>query len=154
VEARGLETERIRCGFHKMRKVPDKTPQEVQPLLKPYLEAIRDAPDVERGRPLLEEVVRRWFGGRYSSAIRSLHEELEASVPHHLVLPAAHREHVGTTNPVERNFEKKRRLHKVLPRFRSKRERLKLVLAVVGGPANAGGKCSSATTSIGSDSGQ
>jgi hypothetical protein len=55
---------------------------------------------------------------------------------------------------VERNFEKKRRLHKVLLRFPSDREYLKLVFAVLGGPANAGGGWSSARTSRGSDSGQ
>ena len=83
----------------------------------------------------------------------SLQEDLEASLPH-LLLPAAHLEHVGTTNMVERNFEKKRRLHKVLPRFPSDREYLKLVFTVLGGPANAAGGCSSARTSRGSDSGQ
>jgi transposase-like protein len=137
-----------RCGMCCTR-----TPQEVQPLLKPYLEAIRDAPDVERVRRLVGEVVKRWLGCGCPSAMRSLHEDLEASLPH-LVLPAAHLEHVGTTNMVERNFEKKRRLHKVLLRFPSDREYLKLVFAVLGGPANAGGGWSSARTSRGSDSGQ
>jgi putative transposase len=153
VEAKWLEAERIGCRFHKMRNMLDKAPQEVRPLLKPYLEAIRDAPDVERVRRLVVEVVKRWFGRGCPSAMRSLHEDLEASLPH-LVLPAAHLEHVGTTNMVERNFEKKRRLHKVLLRFPSDREYLKLVFAVLGGPANAGGGWSPARTSRGSDSGQ
>lgn len=43
-----------RCGMCCTR-----TPQEVQPLLKPYLEAIRDAPDVERVGRLVGEVVKR-----------------------------------------------------------------------------------------------
>jgi transposase-like protein len=112
-----------------MRDVLDKVPQEVRPLLKPYLEAIRDAPDVERGRRLVAEVVER-FGWQYLSAMRSLQEDLEASLAH-LHLPAAHRKHVRTTNLVERSFEEERRRAKVLPRFRSERECLKLVFAVL-----------------------
>ncbi|HCJ10112.1 MAG TPA: IS256 family transposase, partial [Clostridiales bacterium] len=44
------EAERIPCWVHKMGNVLDKVPEEVQPLLKPYLEAVRGAPDIETGR--------------------------------------------------------------------------------------------------------
>ncbi len=123
------EAERIRCWVHKMRNVLDKVPQEVRPLLKPCLEAIRDAPDIERGRRLVAEVVER-FGREYPSAMGSLQEDLEASLAH-LRLPAAHRRHVRTTNLVERSFEEERRRARVLPCCRSERECLKLVLAVL-----------------------
>ncbi|MER3456123.1 MAG: hypothetical protein C4304_04415 [candidate division GAL15 bacterium] len=122
------EAERIRCWMHKMRNVLDRGPEEARPVLKPYLEAIRDAPDVERGRRLVAEVVER-FGREYPSAMRSLVEDLEASLAH-LRLPAAHRKHIRTTNLVERSFEERRRA-KVIPRFRSERECLKLVFAVL-----------------------
>ena len=129
VEAIWPEAERIRCWVHKMRNVLDKVPEEARPVLKPYLEAIRDAPDIERGRRLVAEVVER-FGREYPSAMRSLQEDLEASLAH-LRLPAAHRKHVRTTNLVERSFEEERRRAKVIPRFRSERECLKLVFAVL-----------------------
>lgn len=129
VEAMWPEAERIRCWVHKMRNVPDKVPEEARPVLKLYLEAIRDAPDIERGRRLVAEVVER-FGREYPSAMRSLQEDLEASLAH-LRLPAAHRKHVRTTNLVERSFEEERRRAKVIPRFRSERECLKLVFAVL-----------------------
>jgi len=129
VEAIWPEAERIRCWVHKMRNVLDKVPEAVRPILKPYLEAIRDAPDIERGRRLVAEVVER-FGREYPSAMRSLQEDLEASLAH-LRLPAAHRKHIRTTNRVERSFEEERRRAKVLPRFRSERECLKLVFAVL-----------------------
>lgn len=107
-----------------MRNVLDKVPEEVRPVLKPYLEAIRDAPDIEA------EGVER-FGREYPSAMRSLVEGLEASLAH-LRLPAAHRKHVRTANLVERSFEEERRRAKGLLRFRSERECLKLVFAVLG----------------------
>lgn len=123
VEAMWPEAERIRCWVHKMRNVLDKVPEEARPVLKPYLEAIRDAPDdIERGRRLVAEVVER-FGREYPSAMRSLQEDLEASLAH-LRLPAAHRKHVRTTNLVERSFEEERWRAKVIPRFRSERELL------------------------------
>jgi len=82
-----------------------------------------------RGRRLVAEVVAR-FEQEYPSAMRSLQEDLEANLAQ-LRLPAAHRKHVRTTNLVERSFEEERRWAKVLPRFRSERECLKLVFAVL-----------------------
>jgi len=129
VEAMWPEAERIRCWVHKLRNVLDKVPEGARPMLKPYLEAIRDAPDIERGRHGVAEVVAR-FAGEYPSAMRSLREGLEASLAH-LRLPAAHRKHVRTTNLVERSFEEERRRSKVIPRFRREKECLKLVFAVL-----------------------
>ncbi len=66
----------------------------------------------------------------YPSAARCLREDLDASLAQ-LKLPAAHRWSVCTTNLVERSFEEERRRSKVLPRFRSERECLKLVFGVL-----------------------
>jgi len=52
VEAIWPEVERIRCWVHKMRNVLDKVPEGERAVLKPYLEAVRDAPDYETGRRL------------------------------------------------------------------------------------------------------
>jgi transposase-like protein len=123
------EAQRIRCWVHKMRNVLDKVPEEVRPLLKPYLEAVRDAPDIETGRRLAEEVVAR-FGDAYPSAMRSFQEDLEASLAH-LEVPAVHRKHIRTTNLIERSFEEERRRAKVIPRFRTEKECLKLVFATL-----------------------
>jgi len=114
--------------FH-IRNVLDKVPEEVRPLLKPYLEAVRDAPDIETGRRLAQEVVAR-FGDAYPSAMRSFEEDLEASLAH-IELPAVHRKHVRTTNLIERGFEEERRRAKVIPRFRTEKECLKLVFATL-----------------------
>ncbi|MCL6581909.1 MAG: IS256 family transposase [Firmicutes bacterium] len=127
VEAIWPEAERIRCWAHKMRNVLDKVPEEVRPILKPYLEAVRDAPDYETGRRVAGEVVSR-FGGSYPSAMRSFTEDLQASLAH-LKLPVVHRRHIRTTNLVERSFEEERRRAKVIPRFRGEKECLKLVFA-------------------------
>jgi transposase-like protein len=129
VEAIWPEAARIRCWVHKMRNVLDKVPEEVRPLLKPYLEAVRDAPDIETGRRLAEEIVAR-FGDAYPSAMRSFQEDLEASLAH-LELPAVHPRHIRTTNLIERSFGEERRRAKVIPRFRTEKECLKLVFATL-----------------------
>jgi transposase-like protein len=129
VEAIWPEAERIRCWAHKMRNVLDKVPEEIRPILRPYLEAIRDAPDHEAGRRPAEETVAR-FERAYPSAMRSFEDDLEASLAH-LELPAVHRKHIRTTNLIERSFEEERRRAKVIPRFRTEKECLKLVFATL-----------------------
>jgi len=49
----------------------------------------------------------------------------------HLELPAVHRKHARTTNLIERGFEEERRRAKVIPRFRTEKESLKLVFAAL-----------------------
>ncbi|MFQ5933902.1 MAG: IS256 family transposase [Dehalococcoidia bacterium] len=129
VEAIWPEADRIRCWVHKMQNVLAKVPDEVRPVLKSYLESVRDAPDYDMGRELAEQLVRR-FEASYPSAMRSFAEDLEASLAH-LKLPPVHRKSVRTTNLVERSFEEERRRAKVIPRFRSEKECLKLVFGVL-----------------------
>lgn len=129
VETMWPEAERIRCWVHKMRNVLDKVPPAEQGDLKPYLQAVRDAPDYATGKWLADELIER-FERSYPSAMRSFAEDLDASLAH-LKLPAVHRKAVRTTNLVERSFEEERRRAKVLPRFRGEKECLKLVYAVL-----------------------
>jgi transposase-like protein len=129
VEAIWPEAERIRCWAHKMRNVLDKVPDETRSMLKPYLEAIRDAPDHLTGQRHAQWVLTE-FAGSYPSAMRSLADDLPASLAH-LKLPPVHRRHVRTTNLVERAFEEERRRAKVIPRFRGEKECLKLVFGTL-----------------------
>jgi len=129
MEAMWPEAERIRCWVHKMRNVLDKVPEEARAVLKPYLEAVRDAPDYETGKAMARVVIER-FGDEYPSAMRSFEDDLDASLAH-LKLPHVHRRSVRTTNLVERSFEEERRRAKVLPRFRTEKECLKLVYATL-----------------------
>ena len=97
--------------------------------LKPYLEAIRDAPDHPTGQRHAQWVLAE-FAGSYPSAMRSLADDLPASLAH-LKLPPVHRRHVRTTNLIERAFEEERRRAKVIPRFRGEKECLKLVFGTL-----------------------
>ncbi len=90
VEAGWPEAERIRCFLHKMRNVLDKVPEDVRPLLKPWLEAVRDAADYESGKQLALSVIEK-FSPSYPSAMKSLSEDLQASLAH-LKLPSAPKE--------------------------------------------------------------
>jgi len=123
------EAERIRCWVHKMRNILDKVPEEVRPELKAHLVAIRDAADYKQGERLTEEVMEK-YGKTYPSAMQCLRDDLAASLAH-LKLPVLHRRSIRTTNLVERSFEEERRRAKVLPRFRTEKECLKLVFAVL-----------------------
>ena len=62
--------------------------------------------------------------------MQCLRDDLAASLSH-LKLPVLHRRSIRTTNLVERSFEEERRRAKVLPRFRTEKECLKLVFAVL-----------------------
>ena len=127
VEAIWPEAERIRCWVHKMRTVLDKVPDEAREEVKTFLQPVRDAPDYETGRQLAHVTIKR-FTGDYPSAMRSLQDDLAASLTH-LKLPPVHRKNVRTTNLIERSFEEERRRAKVVPRFRGEKECLKLVFA-------------------------
>jgi len=98
VEAMWPKAERIRCWVHEMRNVLDRVPEEGRAVLKPYLEAVRDAPDYETGKAMARVVIER-FRDEYPSAVPS--------------------------------FEEERRRAKVLPRFRTEKECLKLVYATL-----------------------
>jgi putative transposase len=127
IEAMWPEAERIRCWVHKMKNILEKVPEEMHEQMKDLLRDVRDAPDHETGckraRALIEKL-----GRQYPSAMACLEEDLEASL-NHLKLPATHRRTVRTTNLCERSFVEQRRRAKVLPRFRSEAECLKLVFA-------------------------
>ncbi len=62
--------------------------------------------------------------------MRAFEEDLEASLAH-LKLPPVHRKHVRTTSLIERSLEEERRRAKVIPRFRTEKECLKLVFATL-----------------------
>jgi transposase-like protein len=64
------------------------------------------------------------------SAAACFENDLEASL-NHLKLPTLHQKSIRSTNLVERGFEEERRRSKVIPKFRSEKECLKLVFATL-----------------------
>lgn len=120
---------RIRCWAHKMRNVLDKVPEDIRNELKAHLQAIRDAPNLQEGRRIGEEVL-AIYSRRYPAAMRSLADDFEAGLAH-LVVPAAHRKFVRTTNLIERSFVEERRRTKVIPYFRTEKSCTKLVYATL-----------------------
>jgi transposase-like protein len=129
VEAMWPEAERIRCWVHKMRNVLDKVPDDQREAVKRLLFDVRDAPDHPTGRARAEAFVEQ-YGSRLPSAVACFADDLEASL-NHLKLPSLHHKSIRTTNLVERGFEEERRRSKVIPKFRTEKECLKLVFAVL-----------------------
>jgi len=129
VEAMWPKSLRIRCWAHKARNVLDKVPEAARAEIKAYLGAIREAPTPEAGKKAAEEMIQR-YQKQYPSAMKSLADDLEASL-NHLEVPVAHRKFVRTTNLIERSFEEERRRTKTIPRFFDEHSALKLVFATL-----------------------
>jgi transposase-like protein len=129
VEAMWPEAERIRCWVHKMRNVLDKVPDEQRETVKRLLFDVRDAPDHETGRRRAEAFIEQ-YRTKLPSAVACFGQDLEASL-NHLKLPSLHHKSIRTTNLVERGFEEERRRSKVIPKFRTEKECLKLVFATL-----------------------
>ena len=112
-----------------MSNILGKVPEHAKDTVKSYLTAVRDAPDYERGVERARDAL-TVLERDYPTAARSLRDDLEASLAH-LKLPVAHRKSIRTTNALERSFGEERRRSKVVPKFRSEKECLKLVFSVL-----------------------
>jgi putative transposase len=120
---------RIRCWMHKMQNVLGKLPEAARAEVKTQLQAVRDAPTLEEGRAKAAQVI-EMYEREYPAAMRSLADDLEASLAH-LRVPPEHRKFVRTTNLIERACEEQRRRTKVIPRFFDERSCLKLAFAAL-----------------------
>ena len=129
IEAMWPEAERIRCWFHKMKNILDKVPDDQRETIKRLLYDVRDAPDHETGAKRAQSFIEE-YRGKLPSAAACLENDLEASL-NHLKLPTLHHKSIRTTNLVERGFEEERRRSKVIPKFRTEKECLKLVFATL-----------------------
>jgi len=129
VEAMWPEAERVRCWFHKMANVLDKVPDADREQVKRLLLDVRDAPDHATGERRARDLIEQ-YRSKLPSAVACFEDDLAASLAH-LKLPALHHKSIRTTNLVERGFEEERRRSKVIPRFRTERECLKLVFATL-----------------------
>jgi transposase-like protein len=129
IEAMWPEAERIRCWFHKMANILDKVPDEQRETIKRLLMDVRDAPDHATGQARAAAFIEQ-YRSQMPSAVACFQDDLEASLAH-LKLPTLHHKSIRTTNLVERGFEEERRRSKVIPRFRSEKECLKLVFATL-----------------------
>jgi transposase-like protein len=129
IEAMWPEAERIRCWVHKMRNVLDEVPDALREEVRRLLYDVRDAPDHDTGRKRAAEFIEQ-YRAKLPSAVACFEEDLAASL-NHLKLPALHQKSIRTTNLVERGFEEERRRSKVIPKFRTEKECLKLVFATL-----------------------
>lgn len=120
---------RIRCWYHKMSNLRSKLPpQEAEEVLA-HARAVRDAATYEAGEAAAARLIKD-FAEIYPAAVKSLSEDLEASLAH-LKLPVRHRINVRTTNLLERSFVEERRRTKVIPRLMEEKSAMKLVFATL-----------------------
>jgi len=112
-----------------MANILDKVPDAQRETIKRLLLDIRDAPDHETGQTRAAGFVEQ-YRSQLPSAVACFEDDLEASL-NHLKLPTLHQKSIRSTNLVERGFEEERRRSKVIPKFRSEKECLKLVFATL-----------------------
>jgi transposase-like protein len=129
IEGMWPEAERIRCWFHKMKNILDKVPDDLRETVKRLLFDVRDAPDHPTGRARAKAFIDE-YRSKLPSAVACFENDLDASL-NHLKLPTLHHKSIRTTNLVERGFEEERRRSKVIPKFRTEKECLKLVFATL-----------------------
>ncbi len=129
IEGMWPEAERIRCWVHKMKNVLDKVPDDQREAVKRLLFDVRDAPDHATGEARAAAFVEQ-YRDKLPSAVACFADDLAASL-NHLKLPTLHHKSIRTTNLVERGFEEERRRSKVIPKFRTEKECLKLVFATL-----------------------
>jgi len=130
IETTWPSAERIRCWVHKMKNVLEKVPEDQHEEIKRLLFDVRDAPNHAMGEQRAEALIGELKARGLHQAAACLEDDLAASLAH-LKLPQRHRKTVRTTNLCERSFVEQRRRAKVLPRFRSEKECLKLVYATL-----------------------
>ena len=112
-----------------MRNFKSKRPDHLGPEVKAHLTAIRDAPTREAGEAAGGDVLTR-FGKDCPGLCTALSEDVEALL-NYLRVPWRHREHVRTTNLIERSLVEVRRRTKTIPRFFKEKSCLKLVYATL-----------------------
>ena len=101
-----------RCQTHFSRNILDKTPKKQQPVLKPYLQSIYQARDIDEARRLLSETLKA-FEVLAPKAMETLEEGFE-DVMAVMNLPEKYRKRLRTTNSIERLNQEVRRRDRVI----------------------------------------
>ena len=96
------ETEQQRCWVHKTVNVLDKLPKRVQPQAKSMLHEIWQADTRQAAEKAFERFLAT-FGDKYPKATDNLAADRERLLAFY-DFPAAHWQHLRTTNPIESTF--------------------------------------------------
>ena len=96
------ETRHQRCWVHKTVNVLDKLPKSLQPKAKSMLHEIWQASDREKAQQAFARFVAT-FGDKYPKAADNLAKDKDRLLAFY-DFPAAHWQHLRTTNPIESTF--------------------------------------------------
>ena len=91
-----------RCWVHKTAKVLNRLPKGTQAKAKEALQAIGMAPSREAAQGAFEAFVNS-YGAKYPKAVELLEKDREELLAFY-DFPAAHWQHIRTTNPIESSF--------------------------------------------------
>lgn len=117
-----------RCQFHFMRNILDAIPKKDRKSVAIEIKTVFDAPDKNRAKKRLDEVIDR-LKTRYSKAAERLSEGAVDSIAC-LSFPTSHRRRIRTTNSLERFNEEIRRRTRVVRIFPNPESAIRLITAL------------------------
>lgn len=120
---------RQRCLAHKTRNIVDKVPDRGREDVKSAVQGAYYAPNQEIAEMVATDVLKT-YQDEYPSAMASFRDDWEACIAY-LRCPAIHHKRIRTTNLLERSFLEQRRRTKVIPRFFTEKNCLKLVFSTL-----------------------
>jgi putative transposase len=129
IEAMWPKSLRIRCGWHEMKNLQQKVPDQAWPAFKTLVVDMRDAPSRKKAEERRDQIV-ALYQREFPEACRCLLDDAEASL-NHLEVPQRHQPYVRPSNLAERAFVEERRRTKVIPHLQDERSLVQLVFAVL-----------------------
>ena len=121
--------DRQRCIAHKLRNLSVKLPKTVQ---KEVLKEVKDV-YYSKDKIIAEDLAGKFinkYAEIYPSMVKCFMDDLQACLTH-LNYPEGHRQHIRTTNLIERAFEEEKRRTKIIPQHQNERGAMGLVFSVL-----------------------
>lgn len=123
------EVPRQRCTVHKVRNVLERVPKRRRAEVRPYLNAIFHATDLEAARAAVHSFIDR-YRHDLTTAVEILVDDLEACLTFYR-FPEVHWKRIRTSNVIERSFREVRRRTDVIGRFPTEKSALVMVFATL-----------------------
>ncbi len=123
------KADRQRCIAHKLRNLSVKLPKNVQ------REVLKQAKDVyySKDREIAEDLAGKFinkYAEVYPGMTKCFADDLRACLTH-LNYPEGHRQHIRTTNLIERAFEEEKRRTKIIPQHQNEKGAMGLIFSVL-----------------------
>lgn len=121
--------DRQRCIAHKLRNLAVRLPKPAQKEVLKQIKGVYYALDRITAESLAGTFIDQ-YAEVYPGMIKCFTEDLQACLTH-LKYPEGHRQHIRTTNLIERAFEEEKRRTKIIPQHQNEKGAIGLVFSVL-----------------------